>query len=197
MLDNHFTEFRAAQNEYHKAVPNIKKRRVVAAFNKINKYALMSIYSDIEPNLNPKESLLSYRLCQIKTEIENLAKDVSDNPVKIENTVNPSICDDATINKLTDALSNRNKKDLEKIILNRELPIESFSTGISELIEEYRVFHDMWILLNEAKFADTEELDQSLEAYQSFKAKLIQLNGCEAAARLAASSKGIINRYLR
>ena len=55
----------------------------------------------------------------------------------------------------------------------------------------------MWILLNEAKFADTEELDQSLEAYQSFKAKLIQLNGCEAAARLAASSKGIINRYLR
>ena len=166
---------------------------MVAAFNKINKYALMSIYSDIEPNLNPKESLLSYRLCQIKTEIENLAKDISDNPVKIENTVNPSICDDATINKLTDALSNRNKKDLEKIILNRELPIESFSTRISELIEEYRVLHDMWILLNEAKFADTEELDQSLEAYQSFKAKLIQLNGCEAAARLAASSKGIIN----
>ena len=92
-MDNHFTEFRAAQNEYHKAVPNIKKRRVVAAFNKINKYALMSIYSDIERNLNPKESLLSYRLCQIKTEIENLAKDISDNPVKIENTVNPSICD--------------------------------------------------------------------------------------------------------
>ena len=66
---------------------------MVAAFNKINKYALMSRYSDIEPNLNPKESLLSYRLCQIKTEIENLAKDVSDDPVKIENTVNPSICD--------------------------------------------------------------------------------------------------------
>jgi hypothetical protein len=117
------------------------------------------------------------------------------NPLKMENVItNPSIYDDNTIvDSFKDALLSRNEDDLEKIILDPNLPIHLFSTIFKEFIEEYRILRDVNIAFIKADFKDICEFNRSLSAYRSFKRAL---NSYEDAARLAASSKAINDRVI-